>query len=51
MKNTKKNKVHSPIVKNQKKSDGLLVNNGIVIDTTDEAFAGGICLDLTRLYK
>lgn len=29
----------------------LIKENGIVIDTTDEAFSGGICLDLRKIYK
>ncbi len=50
--NIKKNKILSPTAHNKKKSGGLWVaKDGIVIDTTDEAFNGGVCLNLTKLYK
>ncbi|MDA3803158.1 MAG: hypothetical protein PF488_04715 [Patescibacteria group bacterium] len=29
----------------------VIKDNGVVIDTTDEAFSGGICLDLGKIYK
>lgn len=50
--NIKKNKILSPTAHNKKKNGGLWVaKNGIVIDLTDEAFSGGICLDLPKLIK
>lgn len=53
MNKPKKNKNHSsPSYEYPHKDSGLLVSKeGIVIDTTDEAFSGGICLDLTKLYR
>ena len=53
MNKPKKNKVHSsPSNEYPHNASGLLVEkNGIVIDTTDDAFNGGVCLNLTKLYK
>ena len=57
MNKPKKNQVSlSTAMKNKKKSSGLWRNsiieeNGIVIDTTDDAFNGGICINLPKLYK
>lgn len=53
MNKPKKNKVHStPSNEYPHNDSGLLVSkDGIVIDTTDEAFNGGIVIDLLKIYK
>lgn len=53
MNKPKKNKVHStPSNEYPHNASGLLVSkNGIVIDTTDDAFNGGIVLALPKLYR
>lgn len=53
MNKTKKNKTLSfPSNEYPHNASGLLVEkNGIVIDTTDDAFNGGVCLDLPKLYR
>ncbi len=53
---TTKNKSKNILEKNYKHSQVFSVNKiisskGVVIDTTDEAFNGGITLDLTWLRK
>jgi hypothetical protein len=51
MKISKKNKVLSSPPKKIKSKSEVFGVKGIVIDTTDEAFAGGIVLDLTLKDK
>jgi len=50
---TIKNKSKNILEKNYKHSQGFSVNKiisskGVIIDTTDEAFSGGIIIDLSR---
>ena len=53
MNKPKKNKVHStPSNEYPHNDSGLLVEKtGITIDTTDDAFNGGIVIDLLKIYK
>lgn len=54
MKKQKKNQA-SLSVRHQNHRKNVAVfgvkDNGIVIDTTDEAFSGGIVIDLLKIYK